>query len=380
MKKLILGKQSIRLGRGAIDSLKEIQKKRVFIVTGGQSMFKNGTISRMEALLNETGCDTLVYSGVSKNPDTQAVIDGVEKMRQFNPDIIIGVGGGSPIDAAKVMALFYDYPQINFENALTTELPEALRTLQFIAIPSTSGTGTEVTKAAVITFKEKNLKIGLKTEAFIPHLAILDGELTMTMPQNIVAETGMDAMTHAVECYLNRNLDDFSEALAQSAITGLFEYLPISYLDKTAESREKVHHYQCMAGLAFGNVGLGMVHGIAHAFGGMFDLGHGLLNAVALPYVLEFNARDAGIKARLQRLSGQLGGKEFISAVRELNEKLNIPRSFKEVGISQEQFEGAFSQLVENSMKGSTRVNPVPVTEEEMAQLLRAIFEGKDIL
>ena len=108
MKKLILGKQSIRLGRGAIDSLKEIQKKRVFIVTGGQSMFKNGTISRMEALLNETGCDTLVYSGVSKNPDTQAVIDGVEKMRQFNPDIIIGVGGGSPIDAAKVMALFYD--------------------------------------------------------------------------------------------------------------------------------------------------------------------------------------------------------------------------------------------------------------------------------
>ena len=123
-----------------------------------------------------------------------------------------------------------------------------------------------------------------------------------------------------------------------------------------------------------------MVHGIAHAFGGMFDLGHGLLNAVALPYVLEFNARDAGIKARLQRLSGQLGGKEFISAVRELNEKLNIPRSFKEVGISQEQFEGAFSQLVENSMKGSTRVNPVPVTEEEMAQLLRAIFEGKDIL
>lgn len=377
MKKLILGKQSIRLGRGSLDSLQEIKDSRVFIVTGGQSMFKNGTIGRIESILKANGCDTRVYSGVSKNPDTQAVLDGVKCMAEHKPEIILGVGGGSPIDAAKVMALFYDYPEIHFENALNIELPQELKTLQFIAIPSTSGTGTEVTKAAVITFKEKNLKIGLKTEAFIPHIAILDAEITMTMPPQIVAETGMDAMTHAVECYLNRNLDDFSEGLAQSAIIGLFEYLPISYQEKTLESREKVHHYQCMAGLAFANVGLGMVHGIAHAFGGMFDLGHGLLNAVALPYVLDFNGQDAGIQKRMERLAVALGERDFIEAIRVLNKKLNIPATFSEIGITEEQFESAFEELVENAMKGSTRVNPVLVTKEDMRKLLRIIFTGQ---
>lgn len=377
MKKLTLGGQSIIAGRGSINSLRELTAAKAFIVTGGQAMFNNGTITQIEDLLHKKNCETYVYAGISKNPDTQTVLDGLAKMRDFKPDLLIAVGGGSPLDAAKVMALFYEYPEINFDNVLSfIQLPEERHVLKMIAIPSTSGTGSEVTKAAVITFKDQSLKIGLKAGAMLPDLAILDAKITMTMPPNIVAETGMDAMTHAVECYINTNIDDFSETLAQGAVAGLFEYLPVSYRDKTLESREKVHNYQCMAGLAFTNVGLGMVHGIAHAFGGKFNLGHGLVNAVALPYVLKYNSQDKAVKIRLEKLAGIIGRDDFIEAVKELNASLGIPESFKDVGISEQQFEDAFDELVENSLKGSTRVNPVRMTAEEMAGLLRCIFAG----
>lgn len=375
MKQLILGGQSIITGSGCLKSLGEISASRVFIVTGGRSMVENGTIGQIETIMHEKNCETYVYRGISKNPDSQAIIDGLAQMRQFRPDTVIAVGGGSPIDAAKVMVLLYDYPEITFDNILSIELPEERRT-RLIAIPSTSGTGAEVTKSAVVTFKEQNLKIGLKTNAFIPDVAILDATITMTMPPNIVAETGMDAMTHAVECYLNSSLDDFTEVLAKGAVAGLFEYLPVSYEKKTLESREKVHHYQCMAGLAFANVGLGMVHGIAHAFGGKFNLGHGLLNAVALPYVLQYNSQNEQVRQGIITLAKAIGSQNFIQSIQNLNHTLHIPKSFHEIGISKEEFEGAFRELVENSLKGSTRVNPIPMTTEKMAGLLRCIFTG----
>lgn len=375
MKKLILGGQAIITGSGCLKSLKDIKATRVFIVTGGRSMFDNGTIGQIEKIMQEKNFEAYVYGGISKNPDSQTIMDGLAQMRQFNPDTVIAVGGGSPIDAAKVMTLLYDYPEITFNNILSVELPEE-RCTRLIAIPSTSGTGAEVTKAAVVTFKEQNLKIGLKTNAFIPDLAILDATITMTMPSNIVAETGMDAMTHAVECYLNSNLDDFAETLAQGAVVGLFEYLPISFQQKTLESREKVHHYQCMAGMAFANVGLGMVHGIAHAFGGKFNLGHGLLNAVALPYVLQYNSKHEQVQFGLVKLARSIGSHNFVQSIQELNAILQIPKSFCEIGISKEEFEGAFSELVENSLKGSTQVNPIPMNPKKMADLLIAIFNG----
>ena len=379
MKELRFHGEAIVTGRGSIEHLRKLDFKRAFIVTGGESMFKNGTIDKIKALLGENGCEVSIYSGIKKNPSTDAVMDGLKKMKEFKPDAVIGLGGGSAIDAAKVMALFYDYPDLNFDNALKKPLPGKRKSIQFIAIPSTSGTGAEVTKAAVITFKSENRKVGLKTTAFIPDIAILDADLTLSMPKNIVAETGMDAMTHAVECFINKKLDDFTQCLASGAIEGLFKYLPVSYMTGDINAREKVHNYQCVAGCAFTNVGLGMDHGISHAIGAAFNMGHGLINAVGLPYVLQFNSRDKEVKEKLDYLAKRIGKDDFIEAIKEMNRTINIPRSFKEMGIIEKDFEDNFETLVNSSMKGSTEANPVPVTRADMVMVLRKIYEGIDI-
>ncbi|WP_094603044.1 Aldehyde-alcohol dehydrogenase [Sporomusa silvacetica DSM 10669] len=379
MKKLVLGGQSIITGCGSIAELSNVKASRAFIVTGGSAMQTSGVIAKIEGIFKANGCKTCIYGGIGKNPDTQAVLDGLSIMREFEPDLLLAVGGGSPIDAAKVMGLFYEYPELDFAAAQTGELPAARKSLLFVAIPSTSGTGTEVTKAAVITFRELELKIGLKTPAFIPDLAILDPDITMTMPSNVVAETGMDALTHAVEAYINRNLDDFSEVLAKGAVAGLLTWLPVSYHEKNKESREKVHHYQCIAGLAFENTGLGMAHGISHAVGGKFDLGHGLINAIALPYVLAYNAQEEFVGARLDELArsiGRKGRQEFITAVKELNQQLAIPAGLAQAGVDRVSFEEGFDELTANCLKGSTRVNPVPVTKEQMAGILKELYQG----
>lgn len=262
---------------------------------------------------------------------------------------------------------------------LENKLPEYRSKVKFVAVPSTSGTGTEVTKVSVITFKEKNLKIGIKCGALIPDVAILDPNLTMTMPDNIAAETGMDALTHALECYTNNALDDFTEVMAKGAVEGLFKYLPYSYKDKDIVSREKVHNFQCMAGCAFSNVGLGMVHGISHAFGGRYNMAHGLANAIVLPYVLQYNSRNKLVAEKLKYLSKIIDREDIIEAVKELKRELNIPLSFKEAGILEENFKKDFHLLVDNSLLGSTRVNPILVTREHMEYIVNSIYEGKDI-
>lgn len=379
MKKLALGGKCIITGAGALEYLNNVEAKRVLIVTGGKSMFKNGIVDKIDNIFKKNNCETYIISGIKKNPDTEQVISGVEKMKDFKPDTVIALGGGSPMDAAKVMVLMYENENINFDNILSMKLPSERKSVQFIAIPSTSGTGSEVTKAAVITFKKDNIKIGIKTNAFIPDVAILDSSITMSMPDNVVAETGMDAITHAVECYTNNNLDDFTECIAKGAVEGLFKYLPISYKDKTLEAREKVHHYQCIAGLAFDNVGLGMAHGISHALGGMFDLGHGIANAIVLPYVLEYNSRDEAVMKKLERLAKVIEGNDFIEEVKKIDNILNIPNCLKDAGISEDEFKNNLEILIENSLKGSTRVNPVKISKEEMGKMLNCVYYGNEI-
>lgn len=379
MKEVRFHGELIVTGVNSIEYLKKEECSRVFIVTGGRSAFENGAIDSISKILNEKGCTFKVYSGIRKNPTTEEVSKGVQDMKVFKPDTVIAVGGGSPIDAAKAMVLFYENPEWDFEKAINEPLPETRKSVRFIAVPTTSGTGTEVTKAAVLTYCEKNIKIGLKSNAFIPDVAILDAGFTMSMPKNVVAETGMDAMTHAVECFINTGLDDFAACLASGAVEGLFRYLPLSYQKGDIESREKVHNYQCMAASAFANVGLGMAHGIAHSIGGIFGYGHGLINAVVLPYVLQYNSRDSRVSEKLKYLAKRIESLDFIIAVKELNKMLSIPTSFSEMGMSTEDFESNFDLITENSMKGSTRVNPVNIDREDMAKLLKYIFEGKDI-
>lgn len=377
MKELILGAQSIFTGAGSLASLKNVPAARAFIVTGGSSMFKNGTIAKIEDLLKAQNCVTYVFSGVGKNPDTRIVTEGFERMREFAPDVVIGVGGGSPIDAAKVMALLYEFPAINWDNILTVPLPTRREKVKFIAIPSTSGTGSEVTKSAVVTFRDQEFKIGLRTPAFVPDVAILDPELTMTMPPELVAETGMDAMTHAVESYLNANADEFTTSMAVGAIEGIFTYLPLSYHDNSLAAREKMHYYQSLAGIAFANSGLGAVHGIAHALGGKFDLGHGLLNAIALPYVLEYNSQDVLVRDKLAKLARRVGKDDVRASIIELNRSINVPAGVKDTGVTEAQFREALPMLVANALKGPTAGNSVPIDATAMEPLLCRIFYGE---
>lgn len=377
MKTLHFGGRALVTGKDSLNWLSTLAPGRVFIVTGGGSMIRTGVLDRVEALL-PAGAVTRRFTGIGKNPTKPEVAAGLEAMRAFAPDTIVAVGGGSAIDAAKAMMLFYEHPELNFDNVRSVPLPDEKGKVLFVAIPSTSGTATEVTHVSVITYPELEYKIAIRCEAIRPAVAILDPALPMTMPDNIAAETGMDALTHALECFINTARDDFTEALAKSAAEGLMEWLPASCLERDPLAREKVHNYQCMAGLAFSNAGLGMVHGIAHAFGGKYNLAHGLCNAIILPYAMQYNGRDPGVKKQFDKLA-RPGMPDVTARVFALARQIGIPAGFMDAGLSEADFRADFDFLLQNAMQGSTRVNPVPVPEPDMAKILDCVFYGRPV-
>lgn len=374
MKSIRLTGERLVTEPGALGALGELEFTRAMIVTGGQSMFRNGTIDRAKALLSQRG-EVAVYSGVGANPTRDEVERGLAEMRAYAPDLVVAIGGGSPIDAAKAMLLFYEWPELNFDNVFSSPLPAKRTHTAFAAVPSTSGTASEVTHVTVITFPELGQKLAIKTEALRPDLAILDGEICCSLPAHIAAQTGMDALTHAIECYTNRSKDTFTDLLARGAIEGIFQWLPRSVAVGDLESRQKMHEYSCMAGMAFSNAGLGMVHGISHAFSARYNTAHGLANAVILPYVLDFNRQDPWVAAQLATLSAALGG-DVVERVRALSETVGIPACLKDAGIPEADFLRDETILVDNSMLGSTKVNPVPMTRETIAPIVRASYYG----
>lgn len=377
MKALYLGGRVLVTGKDSLNWISNLAPGRVFLVTGGGSMIRTGVLDRIEALLPK-GAAVERFTGIGKNPTTGAVEAGLAAMKAFSPDTVIAVGGGSAIDAAKAMVLFYEHPELSFENVLTAQLPQEPGKILFVAVPSTSGTASEVTHVSVITFPEMEYKIGIRCEAMRPAVAILDPALPMTLPAKIAAETGMDALTHALECYINLAADDFTEALAKEAAEGILEWLPASCLERDSLAREKVHNYQCMAGLAFSNTGLGMVHGIAHAFGGKYNLAHGLCNAVVLPYSMQYNGRDPRVRKLYDRLA-KPGLPDVVERVFALAERVGIPKNFRDAGLPEEDYLADFDFLLEKSMGGSTRVNPVPVPREDMAKFLDCVYYGKPV-
>lgn len=378
MKKLTLTRDMLVTGENALDYLKEIGSTKAVIVTGGQSMKKTGVLDKVTGLLESTGTEVAIYAGIGKNPTTKMVLDGLAFVRKEHPDCILAVGGGSSIDAAKVMLIMYEHPEVNFDNIFERNLDDLSFRTQFVAVPSTSGTASEVTKVSVITFEEEQFKRAIRSVNIFPNVAILDPALPATLPAHIAAETGMDALTHALEAYINKNGNDFTDALAKEAIEGIIEWLPLSVLEGTMQAREKVHNFQCMAGMAFANSGLGMVHGVSHAFGGMFNVAHGLANAVILPYSMDYNKKDSEVFKKYQKLSRILG-KNVIEAVKELSAKIGIPSKMQDAGIAEDDFKREFRQLLGFSMQGSTVVNPIQVTESDMAKFLNCIYYGTKV-
>ncbi|MGN0317712.1 MAG: iron-containing alcohol dehydrogenase [Lachnospira sp.] len=380
MKQLTLTRDMLVTGADSLEYLATIDYTRAVIVTGGQSMFATGVIDKIIKIMEKDGCSVSVYSGISKNPTTKQVMDGLDFIKKAQPDCILAVGGGSSIDAAKIMLLFYDFPELNFENVFDKmpDLDKLKAKTKFIAVPSTSGTASEVTKVSVITFEEEQFKKAIRTFNIFPNVAILDPSLPATLPAHIAAETGMDALTHALESYINKNGNDFTDALAKEAIEGIIEWLPESCNKGTLEAREHVHNYQCMAGMAFANSGLGMVHGVSHAFGGMYNVAHGLANAIILPYSMDYNKKDPEVAAKYSKLSRVLGT-DIIEIVKEVKKSVGIPDSISEIGITEEVFLRDFDRIVDNSMKGSTVVNPVKVSREDMIKFVKAVYYGTKV-
>ena len=302
-------------GKGALEALKTFEGKRAMVCVGGGSMKRFGFLDRAVDYLKEAGMEVQLFEGIESDPSVETVMRGAKAMEEFQPDWIVAMGGGSPIDAAKAMWIKYEYPDITFEEMCKVfGMPKLRKKAHFCAISSTSGTATEVTAFAVITDYEKGIKYPLADFEITPDVAIVDPDLAETMPQKLVAHTGMDAMTHAIEAYVSTANCDFTDPLALYAIRMIQADLVDSYNGDMAK-RDSMHNAQCLAGMAFSNALLGIVHSMAHKTGAAFaDYGahliHGAANAMYLPKVIAFNAKDETAAKRYAVIADEmkLGG------------------------------------------------------------------------
>ena len=380
------------------DSLSEIAKlkgKKAFVVTGGGSMKRFGFLGKTLEFLREAGMETHVFEGVEPDPSVETVRRGAEEMKIFCPDWIVAIGGGSPIDAAKAMWAFYEHPDISFESLCTPfSFPELRQKAHFCAIPSTSGSATEVTAFSVITDYEKGIKYPLADFNITPDVAVVDPDIAQTMPPKLAAHTGMDAFTHAVEAYVSTLHSEFTDPLALRAISLVSEYLIDSFGgERTA--REKMHYAQCLAGMAFSNALLGITHSMAHKTGAAFSGGHivhGCANAMYLPKVIRFNSRTPEAKKRYADIARSLGlagshEEELVSSligrIEEMNSQLSIPSCIKDYEggiISEEEFEEKLPSVARLAVEDAcTLSNPRKINAGEMEELLRCCYYGTEV-
>jgi len=384
---------------------------RAFIVTD-PVMIKLGYVKKVLYYLRKRKiyCHSEIFSEVEPDPSVETIMRGVEEMRKFEPDVIIALGGGSAIDAAKGMWLFYENPDTSFDGLKLKFLDIRKRAFQYpnlgvktklVAIPTTSGTGSEVTSFSVITDKEKgNIKYPLADYELTPDVAIIDPQFVMTMPKDITADTGMDVLTHAIEAYVSVLASDFTNGLAMKAIELVFKYLPRSYNDPTdSVAREKMHNASCIAGMAFTNAFLGINHSLAHKLGGEFNIPHGRANAILLPHVIRYNAQKPTKFAtfpkygkyvadyRYAQISRFLnfGGKtqeeqieSLIEAIKELMKKLNMPTTIADCGINEAEFLAKLSDLAERAFEDQcTTANPRYPLVDELVEIYKKAYYGE---
>ena len=382
-------------GKGSIDELKNLKGKKAIVVVGGGSMKKFGFLDKVVENLEAAGMQVKLFEGVEPDPSVETVMKGAVAMRAFEPDWIVSIGGGSPIDAAKAMWAFYEYPETTFEALCIPFNFPALRTkAKFCAIPSTSGTATEVTAFSVITDYQKGVKYPLADFNITPDVAIIDPDLAETMPKKLTAHTGMDAMTHAVEAYVSTLHCDFTDPLALHAIKMIDEFLIPSY-EGDMDARARMHTAQCLAGMAFSNALLGIVHSMAHKTGAAYSGGHivhGCANAMYLPKVIAFNAKVPEAAKRYAEIAKSLGlpgetdaelTRAFIEHLRGMNDKLSIPNAIRDYEggmVGEEEFLKKLDHVAELAVGDAcTGSNPRPITPKEMAKLLKCCFYDSEV-
>lgn len=391
-------------GKGSLETLKALKGKRAIICVGGGSMKRFGFLKRAEDYLKEAGMEVELFEGIEPDPSVDTVMRGAAAMEKFKPDWIIAMGGGSPIDAAKAMWIKYEYPEITFEEMCKVfGIPELRKKAKFCAIPSTSGTATEVTAFSIITDYEKGIKYPIADFEITPDVAIVDPDLAETMPQKLVAHTGMDAITHAIEAYVSTANCDYTDPLAIHAIEMIQKDLVDSY-NGDMDKRASMHNAQCLAGMAFSNALLGIVHSMAHKTGAVFaDQGahiiHGAANAMYLPKVIAYNAKNETAKKRYGVIADymHLGGSSddekvelLIQYLRGMNDALNIPHCIKNYGadsypteqgfIPEEVFLKRLPDIAANALLDAcTGSNPRIPTQEEMEKLLKACYYDTEV-
>ena len=378
--------RDIYYGKGSLEELKNLKGKKAIIVVGGGSMKRFGFLDKVVEYLHEAGIETKLFEGVEPDPSVETVMKGAAAMRELEPDWIVSIGGGSPIDAAKAMWAFYEYPETTFEDLITPfNFPELRQKAKFLAIPSTSGTATEVTAFSVITDYEKGIKYPLADFNITPDVAIVDPDLAETMPAKLTAHTGMDALTHAIEAYVSTLHSPFTDPLALQAIKMVMQYLPASY-EGCMASREQMHYAQCLAGMAFSNALLGIVHSMAHKTGAAFSTGHiphGCANAIYLPYVIKYNAKVMDAAKRYEDIANALGldGVDALCRkIDEFNKRMGIPKTLKEFGIDEAEFKEKLSDISKNAIGDAcTGSSPRQPSQEEMEKLFTAIYYGNEI-
>ena len=403
--------EKIYFEAGAIQYLEKMPEiERAFIVTD-ESMVKLGYVDKILYHLRKRQqyVHSEIFSEVESDPSFDTIKRGVKAMESFQPDVVIALGGGSPIDAAKGMWLFYEYPDADAEGMKlkfmdirkrTYKFPKLGKKCKMVAIPTTSGTGSEVTSFAVITDKEKNKKYPLADYELTPDVAIVDPDLVMSLPKSITADTGMDVLTHAIEAYVSNMASDYTDGLAEKAAELVVKYLETAYDDGTNKNaRERMHNASTIAGMAFTNAFLGINHSLAHKMGAEFHLPHGRINAILLPYVIRYNsskptkfvsfpkyeyfiadekyyqlAKKLGLKAD----SKEEGINSLIEKIKEMNSHMNIPKSFKEAGIEEEEFLAKVDMLADRAFEDQcTTANPRLPLVSELKQILLDSYYGK---
>ena len=382
-------------GKGSLEELKNLKGKKAIVVVGGGSMKRFGFLDRAVEYLKEAGMEVKLFENVEPDPSVETVMKGAKVMQEFEPDWIVAMGGGSPIDAAKAMWAFYEYPETTFEQLITPfNFPQLRTKARFCAIPSTSGTATEVTAFSVITDYEKGIKYPLADFNITPDVAIVDPEIAQTMPKKLTAHTGMDAMTHAIEAYVSTLHCNYTDPLALHAIKMIHENLKKSY-DGDVDARSDMHDAQCLAGMAFSNALLGIVHSMAHKTGAAYTGGHivhGCANAMYLPRVIQYNAKVEEAAKRYAEIADFIGlngntTEEKIAALveelKKMNQSLDIPNSIKEYEdgiIDEKELMEKLPKVAELAIGDAcTGSNPRIPTQEEMEKLLKACYYGEDI-
>lgn len=391
-------------GENALEALKTFTGKRAIICVGGGSMKRFGFLDRAINYLEEAGMEVKVFDGIEPDPSVETVMRGAAVMQEFQPDWIVAIGGGSPIDAAKAMWIKYEYPDTTFEDMCKVfGLPKLRTKAKFCAVSSTSGTATEVTAFSIITDYKQGIKFPIADFEITPDVAIVDPALAQTMPQKLVAHTGMDAMTHAVEAYVSTANCDYTDPLAIFAIKMIQRDLVNSYKGDV-EARNAMHNAQCLAGMSFSNALLGIVHSMAHKTGAAFDdfgahIIHGAANAMYLPKVIAFNAKDPIAKKRYGVIADYmgLGGTSddekvalLIAALRKMNDDLNIPHCIKHYGADSYPCEQGFvpeniflerlPEIAKNAIADAcTGSNPRIPTQHEMEELLKCCYYDTEV-